>query len=57
MEGKKEGAVDGALENPSVFTPAVDEELTYREPLEGKMRHSECPQSNNMYFQCAQNLH
>ena len=28
-EGKKEGAVDCALENPSVFTPtAVDEELT-----------------------------
>ena len=27
-EGKKEGAVDCALENPSVFTPTVNEELT-----------------------------
>ena len=28
-EKKKEGAIDCALENPSVFTPAVvDEELT-----------------------------
>ena len=26
-EEKKEGAVDCALENPSVFTPTVDEEL------------------------------
>ena len=33
-EGKKKGAVDGALENPSVFTSTVvDEELTYREAL------------------------
>ena len=28
MGEKKEGAVDCALENPSVFTPTVDEELT-----------------------------
>ena len=27
-EGKREGAVDCALENPSVFTSTVDEELT-----------------------------
>ena len=27
-EEKKEGAVDCAFENPSVFTPTVDEELT-----------------------------
>ena len=25
---KKEGTVDCAMENPSVFTPTVDEELT-----------------------------
>ena len=31
MEGKKEGAVDGALESPSVFTSRVDEELPHRE--------------------------
>ena len=28
MEGKKEGVVDDALENASVFTSPVDEELT-----------------------------
>ena len=27
-EGKREGAVDCALVNPSVFTPTVGEELT-----------------------------
>ena len=32
-EGKKEAAVDCALENPTVFTPtAVDEELTMTGP-------------------------
>ena len=31
MEEQKEGAVDCALENPSVFTPTVDEELGSRE--------------------------
>ena len=29
-KSKKEGAVDCALENPSVFTPTVDEELGSR---------------------------
>ena len=32
-ERKKEGAVDGALENPSVFTSTVDEEVTCIEVL------------------------
>ena len=36
-EGKKEGAVDGALENPSGYTSTIWEELTYREAPKGKM--------------------
>ena len=42
-EGKKEGTDDGAVEHHSVFTSTVDEALTYREVLEGKIRHTECP--------------
>ena len=56
-ERKKEGAVDGALENPSVRISIVDEEVTYRGAQKGKIMHTECPQPNNMYFQCTHSLH
>ena len=54
-EEKKEGAV-GALENPSVFTSTVDEEITNKEALKGKVTHTECS-INSMYFQCTKKLH
>ena len=45
-EEKKEGAVDCALENRSVFTSTVDQSLISREALKGKIRHTECPQNS-----------
>ena len=60
-EEKKEGAVDCAIENPSVFTPTVEltmfvykihEELSHRKELKKTTLHA-----LNYLLQCTRHLH